>query len=186
MKRDLLFIVLFLISCLLSACGVSAGPASSSSWTAYHAATKTVVNPQFPAYAFEYPTSWKMEEGVNHISFASEASLLNDPPERLQPGQIMAGLSINVGMPPKDMVESYITNLGSTIHFEELVSVQLNGHQAAYQQGVDSETGEGRFVLAVDMGGDTRALLTARIAQGEFETWQETLFKMAESLQVEQ
>jgi hypothetical protein len=41
------------------------------------------------------------------------------------------------------------------------------------------------LALAVDMGEQTRGLLTARMAEGELEKWEEVLFKLAGSLQVE-
>ena len=184
MKRSLLLIPLFLTLFLLSACaGDAQGPGDG--WTVYHVATDTLVNPNFPPYSFEYPSYWKMEEGVNHIAFASESKLLKDPPEKLKPGQIIVALSINKSMPPEEMVETYTSSLGSMIEFQEPVAVRLNGRAAIYQQGTNPETGDLTLVLAVDMGDETRGLLSARVAEGEFEKWEEVLFKMAGSLKVE-
>ena len=50
---------------------------------------------------------------------------------------------------------------------------------------MEREGGGTLFVLAIDMGEETRGVLTARMAQGEFEKWEEILFKMAGSLRVE-
>ena len=50
----------------LPACG------AQNQWITYHAASESG-NPNFPAYAFEYPSGWTMEESVNHITFVSEA-----------------------------------------------------------------------------------------------------------------
>lgn len=183
MKRGLLFMDLLFTLLLLSACG--AQPADDA-WTVYQAASETLVNPQFPRYSFEYPSYWEVEEAANHITFASEAKLLQEPPDKLQPGQVIAGLSINRDMPPEEMVETYTSGLGSLFQFEGPVSVRLNGRQAVYQQGSNPETGDLTFALAVDLGEEMRGLLTARMAAGEFEKWEEVLFKMAGSLQVEQ
>ena len=60
----------------------------------------------------------------------------------------------------------------------------LAGPRVVYQQGANPETGDLTFALAVDMGEETRGLLTARMAGGEFEKWEEILFKMAGSLRV--
>src|SRR5687767_11902054 len=183
MKHGFLPITFFLASFLLSACGA---PTPGDAWTVYQAAADTLVNPAFPAYSFEHPSYWELEEAANSITFASEAKLLQNPPEKLEPGQIIAGLSINVDMPPEEMVETYTASLGDKVEFEEPVSVRLNGRSAVYRQGVNSETGDVSFVLAIDMGNETRGLFTARMAAGEFEKWEEILFKMVGSLQVEQ
>src|SRR5687767_14923464 len=182
MKHGFLPITFFLASFLLSACGA---PTPGDAWTVYQAAADTLVNPAFPAYSFEHPSYWELEEAANNITFASEAKLLQDPPKKLEPGQIIAGLSINVDMPPEEMVESYTSGLGSLIQFEEPAAVRLNGRLAVYRQGVNSETGDVSFALAIEMGEKTRGLLTARMAAGEFEKWEEILFKMAGSLRVE-
>jgi hypothetical protein len=172
---------LLLIALLLTACGAQT---PGEAWTVYRAASNTLVNPNFAPYSFEYPSHWEVEETANSITFASEAGLLQEPPEKLEPGQILAGLSINLNMPPEEMVETYTSSLGSLIQFEEPVSVRLNGRQAVYRQGVNPETGDLIFALAVDMGEETRGLLTARMAEGELEKWEEVLFKLAGSLQV--
>jgi hypothetical protein len=186
MKRSIPLVVLFLSLFLLSACGSPAEPAGDA-WTVYRAANDTLVNPNFPAYSFEYPSYWRTEETANHIAFASEAKLLQDPPETMQPGQILVGLSLNSNMPPEEMLTGYTSTLESILQFDEPLSVRLNGRQAIYQLGVDRETGDALFVLAVEMGdaAGTRGLLTARMAEGEFSKWEEVLFKMAGSLQVE-
>jgi hypothetical protein len=146
------------------------------------------VNPEFPPCSFEYPSAWQFEEGVNHIAFVSEAALLKGLPERLGPGQILVVLSINLNMSPQETVESYTSSLASMTQFQETVSVRLNGRVAAFQEGTGRETGDVLLVLAVDMGHATQTcgLLTARMARGELEKWEEVLFKMAGSLQVEE
>jgi hypothetical protein len=172
----------FLAIFLLVACGTQTPP---DAWTVYNAANDTPVNQNFPSYSFEYPSYWELEEDANNITFASEAKLLQDPPEKLEPGQIILGLSINQNMPPEEMVGGYTATLES-IQFEEPVAVRLNGREAVYQKGVEREGGT-LFVLAIDMGDATRTrgLLTARMAEGEFEKWEEILFKMAGSLKID-
>ena len=181
MKRCFLLITLFLISSLLSACG-----APQDAWTTYHAASDTLVNPNFPSYSFEHPSYWKMEEKVNHIAFVSEAKLFKDVPDKLEPGQIIVGLSLNKDMRPAEMVEVVTESLKSIIDFEEPVPVRLNGREAVYQKGAEQDMTGLLFVLAIDMGENTRGLLSARMAVDEFEKWEEVLFKMAESLQLDQ
>jgi hypothetical protein len=166
---------------LLVACGTQTPP---DAWTVYNAANDTLVNQNFPSYSFEYPSYWELEEDANNITFASEAKLLQDPPEKLEAGQIILGLSINQNMPPEEMVVQYTATLESLMQFEEPVAVRLNGREAVYQKGVEREGGT-LFVLAIDMGEETRGLLTARIAPGEFEKWEEILFKMAGSLKID-
>jgi len=184
MKRSLL--LLFVALFLLSACAEINAADPGREWTVYQAASDSLVNPGFPAYRFEYPSYWVLEEGANSITFASEATLLQVPPESLGGGQIIAGLSINEGMAPAEMVESYTSTLGSTLQFGETNLVRLNGRPAAYQEGLNPETSDAAFVLAVEMDEGLRGLLTARMAEGELEKWEEILFKMAESLQMEE
>ena len=184
MKRRFLLVTLFLIFLLISACGAQA---PQDAWTLYRAGRGTLVNQAFAPYSFEHPSYWRVEEAANKLTFASEEALLRKPPEKMMAGQIIAGLSINVNMPPEEMVQTYTSSLGSFNQFEEPVAVRLNGRSAVYQQGVNVETGDVSFVLAMDMdpNGETRGLLTARMAEGEFEKWEEILFKMAGTLQVE-
>ena len=181
--KHLHVIFLLLLSLSITACGSPSAPAGDA-WTVYHAASDTLVNPNFPAYSFEYPSHWEMDEAANHITFASEAKLLREPPEKLEAGQILAGLSLNMNMPPEEMVEAYTSGLGSLVQFEGAVAIRLNGRSAVYQQGVHLESGDVSFALAIDMGEERRGLLTARMAGGEFEKWEEVLFKIAGSLQV--
>lgn len=180
MKCCFLLIPVFLISSLLSACG-----APQEAWTTYHAANDTLVNPNFPSYSFDYPSYWKMDEGVNHIAFVSQAKLFKDVPDTLEPGQIIVGLSLNISMPPAEMVEVATEHLESFITFDEPVSIRLNGREAVYKKGVEQEGTGLLFVLAIDMGENTRGLLSARMAVDDFEKWEEVLFKMAESLQLD-
>jgi hypothetical protein len=181
-QKLLLLIALVFSLLFLSGCGAQT---SQDAWIVYQAERDTLVNPSFPAYSFEYPSYWELEENANNLTFASEPSLLQDPPDKMEAGQIIAGLSINMNMPPEEMVETHTSGLGTPIQVEEPVSLRLNGRPAVYQQGTNPETGDVSFALAIDMGVETRGLLTARMAAGEFEKWEEVLFKMAGSLKVE-
>lgn len=181
MKRRFQFITVLFILLMLSACG-----APRDAWTTYHAANDTLVNPNFPSYSFDYPSYWKMDEGVNHIALVSQAKLFKDVPDTLEPGQIIVGLSLNISMPPAEMVEVATEHLESFITFEEPVAIRLNGREAVYKKGIEQERTGLLFVLAIDMGENTRGLMNARMAVDDFEKWEEVLFKMAESLQLEQ
>jgi hypothetical protein len=183
MKRSILLHALIIGSVLLYAC---AAQTPGNAWTVYHAASDTLVNPNFPAYSFEYPSYWEVEEAADNITFASEAKLLQEPPEKLEPGQIIVGLSINQNMQPQEMVQAYVSSHTSLLQFEEPVAVRLNGHAAVYRNGLNTETGDLSFVLAIDMGEEMHGLLTAWVAEGEFEKWEEVLFKIAGSLKVEE
>lgn len=132
-----------------------------------------------------YPSGWKLDEAANHITLASEAKLLKDVPEKLSPGQIIVGLSLNVNMSPEEMVNTYTSTLGSLVRFTDLVPFIVNGRSAVYQEGTNPETGDQTFIVAVDIGENTRGLLTTRIAEGELDVGKETLMKMTESLQLE-
>jgi len=182
MKYNRLFWIFLLTASLLSACG-SGSP--QSEWKVYHAKKGSLVNPNFPAYSFEYPSAWTLDEAANHITFASEAKLLKSVPERLTAGQIIAGLSLNTDMSPDDMVSGYASGLSDVIQFGEPLSFIVNGHPASYQEGTNSKTGDQLLILAVDIGQGTQGLLTASIAAGELEIPKDTLMRMAQSLQIE-
>ncbi len=186
MKPIRLLLTLFLTLFLLPACGARNVGNAQNEWMVYHAASNSTVNPSFPPYSFEYPSDWTIDESANHITFASDAKLLKNVPEKLKSGQIIAGLSMNVNMSPEEMVSTYSCTLGSMIHFGNIISFFVNGHPAAYQEGVNPETGDQLFIVATDIGRNTRGLLTSRIAEGELELWKEILFQIAQSLQVEQ
>ena len=181
MKRIYLLLVLFLTVLLSVACGASS---AQSDLKVYHAKRGGLVNPNFATYSFEYPSNWKIQEEANHIAFASDANLLKSPPEKLQSGEIIAGLSMNKNMSPEDMIDSYTTS-HTNIQFDPMVSMIVNGHKAAYQSGTDSETGDQTLIVATDIGDNLRAFLTARLAAGELDQWKETFFRIAQSLQVE-
>jgi hypothetical protein len=181
MKHRVIFVYLVLF--FLSACGAQTAP---EAWTTYHADNDTLVNPNFLSYAFEYPSYWEIEEGVNQIGFVSERKLSTDVPDKLEPGQIIVVLNINKDMPPAEMVETSTAQLESMVQFEEPLSVRLNGREAVYQNGVHREARDEVFTLAVDIGNDQRGLLSARMAEGEFAKWEEVLFKMAGSLHIEE
>lgn len=182
MKRIGLLFTLFVFFFLLPACGAGN---TQNDWTVYHAKRDSLVNPNFPAYSFEYPSTWRLEESANHITLASDGKLLKDMPEKLHAGQILAGLSMNMDTSPEDMITGYESTLGSAIQFEDITSFIVNGRPAAYQVGTNSENGDQVFVLATDIGENTRGLLTARMAEGELDGWKDILFRIAQSLQVE-
>lgn len=185
MKRTSLLLTLFVALFLLSSCGSRAEVNAQNEWKVYHAAKDSPVNPNFSAYSLEYPSAWKLDEAANHITFASEANLLKDVPEKLKSGQVIAELSLNVNMSPEEMVDTYATTLGNLVHFTDKLSFIVNGRPAAYREGTNPETGDQTFILAVDIGENTRGLLTARMAEGELDVAKETLMKMAQSLQME-
>lgn len=171
MKTIRLFPVLSLIILPLLAC------APTNEW-----ATHAVEDAGFPPYTFEYPASWALETGNNFTSLVSQKKLLNDPPEKMEPGQIIVGLTLNINMPPEDMAQYRIDSLQGFITFEEVTSLELNGHPAALAVGTQPDTQDQTFLLAVDLGGNNRALLSARLAAGELETWRETLYHIVNSI----
>jgi hypothetical protein len=183
MKLVRLFLTLSLFIMLLPACGRDD---TQNDWRVYHAKPGSLLNPNFPAYSLEYPSAWSMEESASHITFASDGKLLKDVPERLKAGQIIAVLSMNTDLSPEDMITGHTSTLGSVIQFEGITSFIVNGRPAAYQVGRNSETGDQVFVSAMDIGKNTRGLLTARVAEGELDGWKDVLFRIAQSLQVEE
>jgi hypothetical protein len=185
MKRNLFLVAFSLSLFLLPACAQVNAQNPGAAWTTYQAANDTLVNPNFPSYSFEYPAYWEIQEGTNHISFASEARLLTDPPEAMKAGQILVGLSLHAGMAAEEMVTGYTSTLEDLFQFEEPSAMRLNGSPAVYQRGMHRETSDASVTIAVDMGQDTRGLLTARMPGQELEKWEEILFKMAASLQVD-
>ena len=182
MKRIRLLLMILLPLFLLPACGTGN---TQNDWKVYHAKPGSPVNPNFSAYSFEYPSTWKMEQEANHFTFVPDAKLFRDVPEKLNSGQIIAGLSMNVDISPEQMIDGYTSTLGDKIQFTEIVSIVVNGHPAAYREGKNLQTGDQVFVIATDIGENTRGLLTARVAEGELEAWKEDLFRIAQSLQLE-
>ena len=169
------FIRLFPILCLVILPLLACAPADE--W-----ATHSVDDAGFPPYTFEYPANWVLEAGNNFTSLVSQKKLLNDPPEKMEPGQVIVGLTLNINMPPEEMVQYRIDSLQGFITFEEVTSLELNGHPAALTAGTQPDTQDQTFLLAVDLGGNNRALLSARLAAGELETWRETLYHIANSI----
>lgn len=167
------FILLFLIVLPFVAC------TPADEW-----ATQAVNDAGFPPYTFEYPSSWRLEAGNNFSSLVSHKKLLNeeDIPKKLEPGQIIVGLTLNINMPPEEMVQYRIDSLTGFITFEEVTAFELNGRPAASAVGVQPESQDQTFLLAVDLGQNNRALLSARIAAGELETWRETLYHIVNSI----
>ena len=84
MKCSFLLITLCISFLLLSACGAQT-PQDAS--TLYRGGIGTLVNQAFAPYSFENPSYWRAEEAANHITFASEASLLKNSPEKLGRGR---------------------------------------------------------------------------------------------------
>jgi hypothetical protein len=179
MKTIRFMIVLFLASLLLPAC------APQIEWATYRAETDTVVNPNFPPYSFDYPSDWVMEEGVNHITFVSNTGLLNEVPQKMEAGEIIVSMSMNISMPPEEMVEVDVPILRGVVEFDETVSFALNGRPAASIEGTEIGSNDQIFSVAVDMGDNMRGLLSAQMAEGELDLWRDALIKMAESLRVD-
>ena len=159
---------------LLTACG------PKNEWVSYSVDHDAGILP----YTFEYPASWTMDAGNNHIGFVSDAKLLKKVPEKLGSGQIIVGLSMNINMSPEEMVLFRSKWLEEIITFSEPVSLLLDGRPVAYQEGVNVETKDETLLIAVDIGQNTRGLLSARMAEGELEVWRETLMRMVKSLKL--
>ena len=174
MKFHHIFLI-FLFLCPLSSC------TPRNAWTTY---TVDTAEPVFRSYSFEYPANWTIEEGNNQISLVSHAKLLKDVPDKLEPGQIIVGLSMNINMLTEEMVNARADGLNSIIRFDDSVSVELDGRPSVYKQGSHTESKDQIFILAVDLGQNMRGLLTARTAEGELEKWREVMLRMARSLQI--
>ena len=145
--------------------------------------TQHAVNDKgFPPYTFEYPASWWLEEGNNFSSLVSQKKLLDDVPEKLEPGQVIVGLTLNINMPPEEMVQYRIDSLTGFIAFEEVASTTLNGRPAAMALGVQPDSEDQTLLIAVDLGQNNRALLSARTAAGEMETWRDSLYHIVNSI----
>lgn len=173
-KYLLLFLVLLLAAC-----------APRNEWTTYSVSDEeSVAADVFLPYTFSYPSHWTIEEGNNHIALVSHAKLLKDVPEKLKPGQIVVSMSMNINMSPEEMVQYRAGSLRGVIEFEDLVSTEIKGRPAAYQAGKDPANDD-FFILAVDVGHTMRALLVARMAEGELDVQRETLMTLAKSFQVQ-
>ena len=151
---------------------------------ATHTVSDILENEPFYPYSFEYPSGWTIEEGNNHFALVSEKKLLTDIPNKLEPGQIIVSLSMNITMSPEEMVDFRANWLDEIIGFGDTVSIELNGRPAAYKEGAHFETNDQSLFIAVDMGKNMRGLLTSRMAEGELETWREILMRIAESLRI--
>jgi len=172
--KNIRFICFVFVICLLAAC------APKNEWVTYSVDYDAGILP----YSFEYPSSWTMDAGNNFIGFVSEARLLKKVPEKLEPGQIIVGLSMNINMSPEEMVLFRSNWLEEIIKFDEPVSLLVDGRPVAYQEGVNFETKDETLLIAVDIGQNTRGLLSARMAEGELEIWRETLMRMVKSLKL--
>ncbi|MFT3894738.1 MAG: hypothetical protein QM730_24170 [Anaerolineales bacterium] len=166
--------LLVLVALLFTAC------TPKNEWTTYTVDYDAGILP----YSFEYPSSWTMEPGNNHIAFFSKKKLSKDVPEKLKPGQIIVGLSMNISMAPEEMVLLRTEGLDDIIRFDDLISLTLDERPAAYQEGVLHDVNDEMLIIAVDVGQNQRVLLSARMAEGELETWRETLLHMVKSLKV--
>jgi hypothetical protein len=178
MKNTPVILILLVSVLLLPAC------TSQTEWTT-HTVSDFVENESFYPYSFKYPSGWTIKEGNNHFALFSKKRLLTDVPDKLQPGQIIVTLSMNITMSPEEMVDFRADWLDEIIGFDDTVSIQMNGRPAAYKEGVHFETNDQSLFIAVDMGKNMRGLLTSRMAEGELETWRETLMRIAESLQID-
>lgn len=173
--KTIRFPLIVLAVLLLGAC------APGNTWSTYSVDGDAT----FPPYSFEYPSSWTTDDtGANYIGFVSDPDLLNDVPDKLKPGQIIVGLSLNINMAPEEMVLTRTDGLDDIIRFDAPVSITLDGRTAVYQEGVNIETKDDTLYIAVDLGQNVRGLLSSHMAEGELELWHETLTRMATSLQI--
>jgi hypothetical protein len=179
MKPTSLILTLLLTLFLLSAC------TPRNEWTTYSVSEFLEKEPFLP-YSFEYPSDWAfLDEGSNHIALASDKKLFKDVPDKLKPGQIIVKLSMNITMPPDEMVEIRADGMRDVFRFNDVVSFELNGRSAAYIEGSELEMNDQAFFIAVDIGENMRGLLVSYMADGELETWRETLMRMAKSLRID-
>ena len=174
MKPNHLIRLLLLALFLLSAC------TPKNKWATYSVSEFRPAE-NFLPYSFEYPSDWSIETGNNHISLVSNKKLRKDVPEKYKPGQITVGLSMNITMPPEEMMNTYADSLLSIIRFNDVVSIELNGHPAVYKEGTHLESNDQVFILAVDLGENMRGLMTARMAEGELEMQRDVLLTIAKS-----
>ena len=145
-------------------------------------ATHLASDSGFADYAFDYPAHWSLEDGNNFISLVYPKSIRGNAPDTLKAGQIMVSMSLNINKSPEEMVTYRAETLTGLIEFNAVQSFDLEGRPAASMEGVNPETQDQTLLLALDMGQNTRALLSARVAPGELETWLETLLRIAGSL----
>lgn len=141
-------------------------------------ATHLASDSGFADYAFDYPARWSLEDGNNFISLVYPDSIRDNAPDTLKAGQVIVGLSLNINMSPEEMVSYRAETLQGLIEFGELNSFDLEGRSAASLDGVNPETQDETFLVAIDMGLNTRAILSARVAPGELETWRETFLRI--------
>jgi hypothetical protein len=141
-------------------------------------------DPAFPPYSFEYPSSWTMNAGNNHIGFVSKKNLLKDVPKKLKAGQIIVGLSMNKNMAPEEMVLTRTNGLDDIIQFSAPVATTVDGLPAVYQEGINYETNDESLFIAADVGQNMRVLISSRMAEGELALWRETLMSMVKSVQI--
>ena len=168
------FSLILVVILLCTAC------APKNDWVSYSVDD----DPAFPPYSFEYPSSWKMNAGNNHIGFVSQKKLFDDAPKKLKPGQIMVGLSLNKDMPPEEMLFRSTNGLDEIIQFSAPVEIIVDGYPAVYQEGVNYETNDESLFIAADVGQNMRVLISSRMAEGELELWRETLMSMVQSVQI--
>lgn len=172
--KTIYFSMLFVIVLLFTAC------TPKNEWSTYTVDYDAGILP----YTFEYPSAWTMNPGNNYIGFVSKRNLLKEAPKKLKAGQIIVGLSMNINMSPEEMVTTRTNGLDDIIQFSDPVAITLDGRPAAYQEGINYETKDESLFIAVDVGQNQRVLLSSRMAEGELETWRETLLHMVKSLKV--
>ena len=141
-------------------------------------------DPAYPPYSFEYPSSWAMDVGNNHIGFVSKKKLFKDVPQKLKPGQILVSLSMNANMSPEKILLMGTRGLDEIIQFSAPVAITVDGYPAVYQEGVHYETNDESLFIAADVGQNMRVLLSSRMAEGELALWRETLLRMVQSVQI--
>lgn len=173
MKTQRLFPILLLILFSLVAC------TPAEEWR-----IQPVNDAGFPPYTFEYPANWELQAGNNFHTLVSHKDLLNAEtlPDQLEPGQILVGLTLNIEKTPKELLQYRIDSLTGFITFEEITAFELDERPAASVVGSQPDNQDQIFILAVDLGQNNRALLSARIAAGELETWRETLYHIVNSI----
>ena len=179
MKPISFILTLLLTLFLLPAC------TPRNEWTTY-SVSEFLEKENFLPYSFEYPSDWAMiDTGSNHIALTSDKKLFKGVLDKLKPGQIIVKLSANTTMPPEEMIGWRADGMRDVFRFNDVVSFELNGRPAAYIEGVQLETNDQAFFIAVDMGENMRGMLVSYMAEGELEIWRETLMRMAKSLRID-
>jgi hypothetical protein len=147
---------------------------------------RSTQNPDLLSYSLQFPSDWVGRSDQDHVILTSEEKLLTQVPRQLEAGQIVAEISADLHLRPEEMVDAYASRLQGQVDFTDTVSFEVNKQPAARKLGAFAESGDEVLVIAVDMGENMRGLLAARMAEGEMNKWDDILFKVAESLRVEE